>query len=863
MSHFGVFSNHANSDSTTVAGYEYVGSKNYFYFNEPFALKSTNDNTGTSDDLIVAEEFGNKTHIVQLKNASTIGKENLNIEEIATFDGTLWLKDFGVSENTNGRYITILKDNGDLILNGPSVSSTIATNVQCFDTFYNAVYYVQSTPTDFSLHRYALDNTIQNQSLTLSIDMQFIDCLAVVQRADNLSLSDYTLLISGGVDRNKTEIRQVKGAVSTTLKVLLGKVDNLQYANGNVFFYYTGIEQHWFPITTPQEEVVVAIQSIITSRILDNILYFIQLKQNEYTMMTLPISDPSQTPKTLLMGRSSQTGFYDSPTSIVSRSGDVFVVDSKNNRVLSLKDSNSYLSVSAPVVAAVNRTNNLYVLRYPENNSSAIDIFDLNNLNSTPLRTITVPYLIFDLSIDAMDNLYTHTEHQILYLDSNDNLQVLRTLSVDILKIQTAPDKKGIYVLHSMNLGDYYITHVVDEFDEPIGEKISTLPTSFTVDFEENAFLLYENGDLQKMPKTTKKAKAIVQTININLIRFASEMDMAISMANINTATGQQLKIGDLLITHKYSNAVIAVNSELAGIAILDQSKYPRPDYLDNSADNPTSDKIFRTVTSQTVLYDFPTEFSNTTPLLEGTKVIMVQEGTEFDMFDFVMLDKKNTASTNLQPVVGYVLRHLLTVQGNEYSPPIANTALTNDGAYLYRFPTVFSVALNYGQPLKSNTQVSVLDFVKYSINGLTWFKVSVDNMTGYILSHNLNIGQYFRPGAQRVNRPNATIKLSDVFGIIPISTASQDDLAFSIPQGTRVRVLGVFSAQTNFTRIEYYNSFYDGVVIVDVPTNSLQYDNITVMQIAAFIIMLLLIILVIMIILLYKAKKNKRIDII
>jgi branched-subunit amino acid ABC-type transport system permease component len=175
---------------------------------------------------------------------------------------------------------------------------------------------------------------------------------------------------------------------------------------------------------------------------------------------------------------------------------------------------------------------------------------------------------------------------------------------------------------------------------------------------------------------------------------------------------------------------------------------------------------------------------------------------------------------------------------------------------------------------LSVGTSVTVLPFAAYSNmssidsnNLIAWRKVSVQlngvTLYGYIDAHSLN-GIRYRPGDHNdAPRANATIRgLGQDRVAVFADRSSRDADAITIPHGARVRVLGTFNSSAARTQINYffYNQEDDMTVSVTrfVDTRNVDFDNITVMQISAFVIVVVLLSLLALIVFMYRAKRLK-----
>lgn len=849
------------SKKQTRAGttnYQLISAPGYYHFNEVSYITSTAG--GTTNDILVADyDSKNKvTNILRFDNATSLGQQALQAKQPIAKISFLFDK-FGISKTTTSEYLITLADKKMSIYDIATTAIVKSfDNVSDFEEQSNAVYFLQNDSTGSTINKVNLP-TLSLESTTIVLDTsRDVSNLSMVEIAETLDKSSFIVTQKRNFIINVTLINN-RNNTQTPLTTIYNEIKFIKFIN-NVIYYsdYIGT-LYAYDISSKNTQTVA---NLGYSSVSNSYAFFVGVSEETYKLSYTPLSNLTQTPKILLQSKSSANGFFNTPTSVFSRNGQVYVADSNNSRIHKIGDGQtSYVSTNNTGIysVAASRENQIYSLRQSSSNSYTLSTID--GSSNELQNTTTDDNKLGTIVLDAFDNAYSYFGNQ-LYSYNGKEFAKQALLDNNIIAIKTAPDKAGIFVLTD-STSQYTISYFAPNASTPTGSAFvgNDTPVSFAVDWQQNYFVLYNNGSIQKFDST---GKTVSNSKSIPLLALGGQMDMAISMADITVQSGQTISAGDLLITHADTNALVNVGWQYVGVEIPDWDNYIHPSTSNNSSNATQVANTIKTVSRTTTLYNYPTELKATNITLSANdKVIVVDDTPNGDsVYTYVMLDRPSAANDKL-PVVGYVLSSMLNVgETDKYIAPPQKYASIGTPTPLYRFPTTLSVALNVNEDkvLTEKTPITLLDFAKYVVGEKTWFRVQVEDFIGYIEQNNINFSQAYRPGSN-APRPNAVIKGDNVYGKMSLGSTRDDGqttIEYHIPNNTRVYVVGTFNVQSATTRVKFYDETYNAVIEVAVPTSSVDYDNITVMQVAAFFIAILMVAVTIIVILMYKNKKAK-----
>ncbi|MCL1953448.1 MAG: DUF5711 family protein, partial [Firmicutes bacterium] len=606
--------------------YQYIAPSNFRHFVYPVSISTTVGRI--TPDLIVADEIDGQTQITRFDNVETIGQYDSKASIVATLDYTV--DEIAVAQSPSSEYLLSLSENTLRIsnmANGNLGTPRIYENIIAFDAFEDSVYALRLNSSGvYSIVQILYSNFATN---TVNVPSQNSKLSQLViasnPRPENLDNLEYFVVQSA--TKIYYNIRKVENGqfLEQSFGTDAVPITHLTLSN-NILFYADIYELNKIDLenNTTQERIF---KVVLSAQLVGDNVYFIQQDssagwEGSRQLKSISISTFDEaTPKILLESRSNQKHFFDAPTSTTSRQGKVFVADSNNNRIAILDDNTTtYIEVTANIISlAVSRLDTVYALTQTKNGSS---IYIYSTTTKELINTINTTERLSQISIDAVDNLYAYSNSQ-LYCLQNNKLIELISYANPIYSIAVAPDQIGIYALYGNSVA-YTIS--LSNIDNTNIEHISIgtkRPSSFSVDFNQNVFVLYNGGEIVKYDK-----QSVASTdITIPIVYSGSDTSIAISMSNIVTATGQQINVGDLLISHKNSNALIGINKDWATVEIPDWDNYTHPDYTSNGADSYVPNPVIRTVKATTTLFDYPTEMmSSGITIDENSRIILIDE---------------------------------------------------------------------------------------------------------------------------------------------------------------------------------------------------------------------------------------------
>lgn len=842
--------------------YQYIAPSNYRHFINPKSISTTVGRV--IPDLVVADEIGNQTQITRFDDVDKIGQYESKTQILTTLD--YLVDDVVIAQSSSYTYLISLSGTtlkiSNLSSDGEVGSTRAYENVYGFEAYPDYIYMLQKNTIDvYSLVKVLFSNFGISQIRVPDIDGTLTQLLvANDDKATKLEeLEYYTVQQTNTYSIRKVTSQQLDEKTYATDSFAIA---HLRLQNNTLFY---SVPHRLTTVNVNSSKIdQLLIEQILSAQLVGNKAYFIIKDKNGNTsLQSININQlNSSTPQVLLESTSDKPNFFSSPNAVTSRNGVVYVADTDNSRVAIISDKNTdYLPLNTNVQSvAISRFEYMYTV---VNTSTGSVIYKYQLSNNELIQTIDFDQKLSGLAIDLLDNVYTYSGSQLYYIQSSE-LKLLYDFGQTIYSISTAPDQAGIYALYGSQNGYLVSKVIINDIDIYSVSLDNKRPTSITVDFNNNIFALYNGGTLIKYSSSGEKSDGLV----VPIASSDSDTDMSVSMANITTTTGQTINVGDILITHKTSNALISVNNEWAGVEIPDWNNYQNPDYTSNKPYTPAQKQMIMTLTNTATLYDYPTEMMASGVTLDaGTRVILIDYKPNGNtVYSFVMLNQVKSGTFN-SPQVGYVLSDLLTVsESDKYTPPITSVASVIGSPKLYRYPTTLSVPLiDIAFEIPTGTQVVSLDFADYKSGGFAWSRIQyrhgLDNQTyiGFVQNQYLTMSDKFNPNVKEKPRPNATINAENVSAVIPFGTGNNiTTQTIDLPSGTRVRVKGKFNPNSRMTEIEFYDSKLNGVFTADVPTSSLTYDNITSTQVITFIICLFIIAAIIIGFLFYKNIKPK-----
>lgn len=547
----------------------------------------------------------------------------------------------------------------------------------------------------------------------------------------------------------------------------------------------------------------------------------------------------------LIASASAQVGFYDMPSTCITRKDKAIVADCNNHRVALVSDDGvSYLDYPFvyPTGVAVDDYGRMYVCH----RINIIDVFDETGAH---LYTVEAESRILDVFTDSADDVFVRTENGIGRLQNN-QVQPLYTGAVEAAAVM--PEGSSIYL---------YASGTVSHLENGVPVKVASIGGTvidFAVDVERSIYVLDDSGMIRKYAAANNYAtpSAPVQYVGYPVTDGARRL-------NISSIRNTLLDYGDLIVTDTKAHTVKAIDAACFAVKVIDENVQPPVD-PDSPVPAPiTDDSIVFYAQEDIAVYQLPRDMSPFYTIAKGRKIIVPRYNlTDTDAFSFVLVED----AENKVLLSGYVRKFRLPESARlpYVAPPSAVGTVQNDDTVVYKWPSVYAAPISGYDSLSKGTEVSLLRFVAGFIDdsGFRWYRVAVDGGEGYIYAANLSINRY-QPVFERpqynaeivaaLGRDTAQLYILDGDG-----NYRELENEPPLPKGTRVQVVGTFDPSLQYTQIKYFDETL-GTLDCYVLTEHLKYHGVTALQIIVFVLIgVVLVLLIILIIHRFVVRRKK-----
>ena len=535
--------------------------------------------------------------------------------------------------------------------------------------------------------------------------------------------------------------------------------------------------------------------------------------------------------KILITSKSTEKGYYNSPTSIASRKNLICAVDSENNRIAVIENDKitGYIPADSPSDVDIDYNGNIYV-----SSSYSVKVYGKNldpiitdNTYSITGSRDNIVSIAIDYSQPFNNTIYAVTDEGALENITSGSVSP----SSEFKKVRMSPGGE----LFALTKAESIVKIVKSTLGIDTAVTPLSVPTAvdFTIDAVGNIFATI-SGSITKYSKSGS-AYAALETSAIS----GQPHGVAVSMV----ATGL-FNFGDIIATDSLKNRIIKIDGMSADMRKTDAN------YLDGfkngTGQSESSESIIRSMLlGNTDIYENPIEMPAICTLSAGTQVIVLDSQTyNADGYWLVLVDLKHG-----EGVYGFVNKELLS-EAKAYTKNYStDKCIFLSESPIYKYPSIHSKNI---RTVKNDDIYNILPFV----NGYTdaydneWCRISLDGgLEGYILRGSVSIGGNVSIHDKNLPKYNAYIKA--VKDETTVNTYDDGEgkivSAFSIAVKKEIEVVGAFNLSKDYTLVKY--------VIVDgnsrtmvrtcyVPTANIYYAETTIYQIIAFSVIALIIIL-------------------
>lgn len=545
--------------------------------------------------------------------------------------------------------------------------------------------------------------------------------------------------------------------------------------------------------------------------------------------------------------------FYRSPMGISSRYNNIYVSDTKNNRICVLSGENvshitHYMDEENPVPyyepksAALSLSGELFVAHKNKltNHSTGktLELIDPQN------RSLIIEKMV----IDSKGNIYVLGVH-LLSQDSfvyHTNANLIAFTALDFSSPSAIGYKAGGEVL-------VYDGEAVKTISGDVVAQCQPLK-DFCLDFSGKIFGLTLDGNLISIENGKQK-------------NHGGRYDR-IALSNIDS---EICDYGDLLLLDSLSSSLLKISAIDAGVA--DASKhYTVPDVENDATSHKIMQNCIATLKNDAPLFDQPNE-SSSSCVLEKDSIVFIRYDvdTPEDMY-FVVAEKLTGSPQPVQEVIlfwGYLYRSALNPP-LEYALPPKNTARVlldvGEYKYIYKYPSL--KANKIGQMSKGDW-VKPLDFAVLQGNWYEdislnkWIRVAIGDGEGYMLELGISWSLF----SSSVSQPNTNATIKKDAPLYVYNAAKQKyellDSVHFLEKGKRVEVKTPFDSSSKYTRVIFSIKNDDGnVEVIDiecfVETKYIDFDGVDILKLVAFVAIALSVVILIILIVWIIKKRNQ-----
>ncbi len=481
---------------------------------------------------------------------------------------------------------------------------------------------------------------------------------------------------------------------------------------------------------------------------------------------------------------SGEIGFYDTPSFVAARMGNVYICDTANNRVeVRDKQNVSYLAFDFPTAVCVDNTNAVFVAH--AGGVTKIDMHDRTTYDVTNVKALTC---------DKDNRVIALSDGKLMLVDSGEQIG----------------EACGVTALGTTYGGELVYA---------VGNVVHFAETSFTAVGEVNS-ICFDNADSGYYSASDGDAWGIYKHTADGETKLISTEGKS-SVALLRAPSGEYRR-GDILVADSVAAHVFTISAQAAGTLM------PPSETTVDSAD---SENIIRTAAACTMYSDM-TESEVKYYIPEGAAVMTVKyDVTEDATFSYVAYD-----AIGGDLVYGYVYRAVLSDPLPYVMPDAAVGTVYQDGAAIYALPSASSDKLV--SDMVYGDELTILPFADYQNNNVGWYRVRSGNgVVGYAAKASVSLRGFNPDGV----RPQYNGEIVAVGGAVSakayeLKSGEYVELGVDILAGTKIEVVGNFDTSKKYTKIKFFDEEL-GTRECYVLTEFVHYNSVSIVQIVAIVL--------------------------
>lgn len=546
--------------------------------------------------------------------------------------------------------------------------------------------------------------------------------------------------------------------------------------------------------------------------------------------------------------------FYNRPSSVSARFGNIIVSDRMNNRLAIINENGiSYIKnkdIVRPVDAALDSENNIIAL-------TSVSLLKLTLSGEVIYKTEVIGGT--QLVVNSDDTVYVNIDGEVkkFTLTASDNSSQNDNENADDQNNGTLSDgssqssREAGEIINAESIApcNGYLTYYDGENITENGRIIFSSEgiTSYAFDIEKRIFYIKDGALYRYDGENTKLA----------------EIDGKIIISGIKTSF---IDYGDALIVNPDRHCVYRLTRNQIGSGNIEDI-YKVPEFGAEADASVISDNIIVYTVKNAKLFKTPAESEIITDVPKNTYLIINYEVKCPEQFLYVLYD--DLSDEKLKG--GYIYKSSLDIPLAYELPAVSVAKINADNRYIYKWPSVNSPTVK-GIIKKRNETISIIDFAitftdEYAqrwfqdVRGKKWYRTKIDDThEGFILAADVTT-QFFSGDKM----PDTNASITDYALLYHYDSSLKkyvaiDETGMWVAKGTRVRVETPFDSSQKYTKIIFYRDGY-GTIDIDcyVETKYIDYDGIDLLQfIAILIICATLLLAVILIIRHVKVNKKK-----
>ncbi|MCL2555502.1 MAG: hypothetical protein FWE03_00590 [Firmicutes bacterium] len=498
--------------------------------------------------------------------------------------------------------------------------------------------------------------------------------------------------------------------------------------------------------------------------------------------------------------------FFNRPSGVSYRFGNIIIADTYNNRVsLFNRHSIQHFNITRPISAVMTYTNEL-IVAYNGNRL-------LNRETQAALDITYNEYMVVIEKIIA--------DGEYIYIIFEDLMHRQRHIA------KTTPLLNEFEFIMQGLIGPISLGQKIGG-----GISLNEHLIDFFVDYAGNIFGINADGHF--------------------VFNNQAHLDLG-TFSNITFTTSNASGLAyynDILLLDKNSHSLFRLSSNL----INDISNFytTPPSSSTLRIARPQSSNAITTTKINTPLFSTPSENNAIIHLPKDTQIMIRREIPSPPNMYYVVAFTTDILN---QPLIvcGFIYRAAL-YSPIPYTPPInASGQIVFDNTHILVFPSINSHSYT---TLRRGDLIRVLDFVEYEFNDRVWFRVATsDNTEGFVPARYINTG--FMISVLEMTSTNATLR-QDAMLLVYLHGVGRVPLEL-LEAGTRILIATPFDSASRYTRvIVYIDGELAESIEVFIETRYIDFDGVDVWMIVLIVGIVFVVIMLILLAILMKKRKHK-----